>query len=166
MTDPLRSYLDEIKDGHITDAAAREDIEGLVNDPGLVREACALFHGEMNEDATCYAVGKVYDVAGESYGCVTIVSEDVARMIGETLAEAQEHINHALISAFLEFRRMCAGSAEVVGAWDGFLELVLARNFPPLYENGMRARLVHNGRVSAARLPTVVFAIYLQYGAL
>ncbi len=166
MTHPLRSYLSEPKDGHITDAAAREDIEGLVNDPGLIQAACALFHGDMNEDATCYAVGKVYDVAGESYGCVTIVSEDVARMIGETLAEAQERINHALISAFLEFRRMCGGDGEIVGSWDSYLELVLSRNVPPLYVNGMGARLIHDDRVSAARLPTVVFAIYLQYKAL
>jgi hypothetical protein len=121
MTHPLQSYFYESKDGHMPDEVAREDITGLVNDPDLVREVCAIFHESNNIDTTCYAIGKVYDVCGESYGCVSILSEDVANIIGEPLPDLQEQINFTLISTFLEFRRVCNGSAEIFDAWDGYL---------------------------------------------
>ncbi len=166
MTHPLQSYFYESKDGHMPDEVAREDITGLVNDPDLVREVCAIFHESNNIDTTCYAIGKVYDVCGESYGCVSILSEDVANIIGEPLPDLQEQINFTLISTFLEFRRVCNGSAEIFDAWDGYLDTIMAKSFLPLYENGMRARLIHNDRIHAAKLPTVVFIVYQQYDAL
>ena len=166
MTHPLQSYLQESKDGHMTDDAAREDITGLVNDPELVKDVCAVFHKEMNSDSTCYAIGKVYDVQGESYGCVSMISEDVSNIIGENLQEIQENINYALISSYLEFRRMCAGNPEMLNAWDSYLDLTMSRNFLPLYDNGMRARLIHNGRTGDIRLPIVVFVVFQQYDAL
>jgi hypothetical protein len=166
MTHPLHAYLREPRDGHVPDDRAREDITCLVNDQDIVRDVCALFHEKTNADSTCYAMGKVYDVNGESFGCVSIISEDVAGIIGESLQEMQEGINYALVSAYLDFRGLCDGKAELTGAWDGFLDLVLARSFPPLYENGMRAMLVHNYRIAEARLPMVIFAVYQQYDAL
>jgi hypothetical protein len=166
MTHPLQSYFYESKDGHMPDEVAKEDITGLVNDPDLVREVCALFHDRNNLDATCYAIGKVYDVGGESYGCVSILSEDVANIIGDRFPDMQEQINFTLISTFLEFRRVCNGSAEIFDAWDGYLDTIMSKSFLPLYENGMRARLIHNGRIHAAKLPTVVFVVYQQYDAL
>jgi hypothetical protein len=166
MTHPLQSYFYETKDGHISDEVAKEDITGLVNDPDLVREVCAFFHERNNIDTTCYAVGKVYDVCGESFGCVTILSEDVANMIGEPLPDVQEKINYTLISTYLEFRRICNGSAEIFDAWDGYLDLIMSKSFLPLHENGMRAMLIHNGRIHESKLPTVVFVVYQQYDAL
>jgi hypothetical protein len=166
MTHPLQSYFYESKDGHMTDEVAREDITGLVNDPDLVREVCAYFRERNNADTTCYAIGKVYDVNGESYGCVSILSEDVARIIGEPLPEVQETINYTLISTYLDYRRICNGSPEIFDAWDGYLDLIMSKSFLPLYENGMRTRLFHNGRIHAAKLPTVVFVVYQQYDAL
>lgn len=166
MTHPLYAYLKESRDGHVSDETAREEITGLVNDPELVKEVCALFHEKMNMDATCYAMGKVYDVSDESFGCVSIISEDVAGIIGEPLQETQESINYALVSAYLDFRGMCEGNEEMIGAWEGFLELILSRNFLPLYENGLRALLIHNSLVGSIRLPLVIFAVYQQYDAL
>ena len=166
MTHPLYAYLKESRDGHVTDETAREDITGLVNDPDLIKDVCALFHEKTNVDATCYAMGKVYDVNGESFGCVSIISEDVAGIIGEPLQETQERINYALVSAYLEFRGMCDGNAEVLEAWDGYLDLVLSRSFLPFYDNGMRARLIHSSRIAGVRLPMVIFAVYQQYDAL
>jgi hypothetical protein len=150
----------------VPDETAREEITGLVNDPELIKDVCALFHEKTNMDATCYAMGKVYDVSGESFGCVSIISEDVAGIIGEPLQETQESINYALVSAYLEFRGLCDGKPGMIDAWDSFLDLILSRNFLPLYENGMRSRLIHNSRVAASRLPLVVFAVYQQFDAL
>ncbi len=166
MTLPLDAYLKEPRDGHVSDETAREDITRLVNDQDLIKEVCAFFHEKTNMDATCYAMGKVYDVIGESFGCVSIISEDVAGIIGEPLQETQESINYALVSAYLDFRGMCDGNAEMIGAWDGFLELILSRSFLPLFENGLRARLIHSSLVGNSRLPLVVFAVYQQYDAL
>jgi hypothetical protein len=166
MLHPIHAYLDSPKDGHVSDELAREDITGLVNDQELVAEACALFHEKMNMDATCYSMGKVYDASGESFGCVSIISEDVAGIIGESLQDVQESINYALVSAYLGFRDMCRDQPVSAEAWDEYLDLVLARNFPPFHKNGMRAVLVHNSRIAAARLPVVVFAVYQQYEAL
>jgi hypothetical protein len=128
MIHPLYAYLREPRDGHVSDDTAPEDITGLVNDQDLVRDVCAIFHEKMNVDTTCYAMGKVYDINGESFGCVSIISEDVAGIIGEPLQETQESINYALVSAYLEFRGLCDGKAEAVDAWDGYLDLVLARS--------------------------------------
>jgi hypothetical protein len=166
MTHPFHAYLDKPRDGHVSDDLARDDITGLVNDQQLVTEVCALFHEKANIDATCYSIGKVYDVNGESFGCVSIISEDVAGIIGDSLQETQESINYALVSAYLEFRGLCEGKSLSVEAWDEYLDLVLARNFRPFHENGMRAMLVHNSRIAAVRLPMVVFAVYQQYEAL
>ena len=135
---PLQAYINEAKDGHMTDEAARADITGLVNDPDTIKDVCALFREQKNADATCFAIGKVYDVQGESYGCVSLLSEDVAGIIGEKLQEIHEGINYALISSYLEFRRLCGGNADAIGVWDRYLDLILARNFLPLYENGLR----------------------------
>ncbi|OPY26209.1 MAG: hypothetical protein A4E28_02667 [Methanocella sp. PtaU1.Bin125] len=166
MTHPLQSYFYDVKDGHIPDQVAKDDITGLVNDPDLVRDVCACFRDRNNLDATCYAIGKVYDVGGESYGCVSILSEDVTNIIGEPLDDVQEQINFMLINTYLEFRRVCNGSAEIFDAWDGYVDTVMSKSFLPLYENGIRARLIYNGRIHAARLPTVVFVVYQQYDAL
>jgi hypothetical protein len=166
MTHPLQAYLRESRDGHVTDETAREDITNIVNDPELIKEVCALFHEKMNLDSTCFAMGKVYDVNGESFGCVSIISKDVAGIIGEPLQEAQENINYVLFSAYIEFRGLCQGKTEMLDAWDGYIDLVLSRNFLPLHENGMRARLIHSSRIADVRLPVVVFAIYQQYDAL
>jgi hypothetical protein len=166
MTLPLYTYLKEPRDGHVSDETAREDITRLVNDQDLIKEVCAFFHEKTNMDSTCYAMGKVYDVQGESFGCVSIISEDVAGIIGEPLQETQEGINYALVGAYLDFRGMCDGNAEMIGAWDGFLELILSRSFLPLFENGLRARLIHSSLVGTSRLPLVVFTVYQQYDAL
>ncbi len=166
MTHPFHAYLDRPKDGHVSDDLAREEITGLVNDQELVAEVCTIFHGKMNLDATCYSMGKVYDISGESFGCVSIISEDVAGIIGESMQEVQESIKYALVSAYLEFRNLCEGQSVSVEAWDEYLDLVLTRNFPPLYKNGMRALLVYNSRIADTRLPVVVFAVYQQYEAL
>jgi hypothetical protein len=166
MTHPLYAYLRESRDGQVTDEIAREDITGLVNDPDLIKDVCALFREKMNVDATCYAMGKVYEVNGESFGCVSIISEDVAGIIGEPLQETQESINYALVSAYLDFRGLCEGNTEVLQAWDGYLDLVLSRSFMPLYENGMRAQLIHSSRIADVRLPMVIFGVYQQFDAL
>jgi hypothetical protein len=166
MTHPLYAYLKEPRDGHVSDETAREDITGVVNDPELIKDVCALFHEKTNVDTTCFAMGKVYDVSGESFGCVSAISEDVAGIIGEPLQEAQERINYALVSAYLEFRDLCDSKAEITEAWDDYLDLMLARNFLPLHENGMRARLIHNSRVGELRLPLVIFAVYQQFDVL
>ncbi len=86
MIHPFHAYLGRPRDGHVSDDLAREDITGLVNDRELVAEVCVLFHEKTNADATCYAMGKVYDVNGESFGCVSIISEDVAGIIGNDAA--------------------------------------------------------------------------------
>jgi hypothetical protein len=166
MTHPLYAYIKESRDGHVSDEIAREDITGLVNDQDLIKDVCALFHDKMNMDATCYAMGKVYEVNGESFGCVSIISEDVAGLIGEPLQETQESINYALVSAYLEFRGLSDGNSDAIEAWEGYLDLILSRNFLPLHENGMRARLVHSSRIAEVRLPMVIFAVYQQYDAL
>jgi hypothetical protein len=166
VTHPLEAYFCESKNGHIADDAAEEDITGLVNDQELVRDVCTYFHEQNNVDTVCYAVGKVYDVQGESYGCVSLLSEDVSAIIGESLQETHEKINHILISTYMEFRKLCRGQFEAYGAWDDYLDMVMSHTFLSLHENGVRARLIHNDRISQAKLPTVVFVIYQRYDAL
>lgn len=162
---PMEAYMGEAKDGHMADEIAKEDITGLVNDQDLLKDVCAIFHDRKNADATCYAIGKVYDVQGESYGCVSILSDDVINVIGESAQDTHEKLNYALISSFLEFRQLCIGRLELFSAWDGYLDFVVSRHFMPLFENGVRAQLIHNGRIGQTRLPTVVFVIYQQYEA-
>lgn len=166
MTHPLAAYFSESKDGHITDDAAKEDITGLINDQELIKEVCTAFRNANNSDSSCYTVGKVYDVHGESQGCVTVLSDDVVNIIGEeSLQDIQEQMNYILITTYLEFKRICKGADEVFDAWDGYLDLVMSKNFLSLYENGVRARLIHNGRIDQTLLPIVVFTIFLDYGA-
>lgn len=166
MTHPLQSYYYETKDEHVPDEEAREYITGLVNDNDFIGGVCGLFHEENNADATCFAMGKVYDVNGQSRACVSIISQDVAGIIGEPIQEVQENINLTLFSTYLEFRCVCNGSSEIFDAWDGYLDLILSKTFLPFYENGMRARLIYNGRIGEIRMPTVVFIVYLQYSAI
>jgi hypothetical protein len=160
---PIEAYFVEARSRDTTDEVAKDDITGLVNDADLMKEACGVFHEHNNADATCYAIGKVYDAYGSSYGCVSILSEDVAHIIGEAIQEEQEKINFVLISTFLDFMRLCQGRPETYDAWDGYLDLVLARNFASLHENGMRALLLYNDRIIATRLPIVVFTVYQAY---
>ena len=166
MTHPLQEYFCETKDGHIGDENAREDITGLINNMDLIMDACAIFGGAKNNDTACYTVGKVYDVHGESYGCVTVLSDDVVHVIGpDEQQEIHEKLNFMLVTTFLEFRRLCKDQEEAVDIWDGYLDLVMSRNFLPLYENGVRARLIHNGSIEQAKLPTVVYVLYQSYDA-
>ncbi|HMK48270.1 MAG TPA: hypothetical protein VK436_16725 [Methanocella sp.] len=166
MTHPLEAYFYEAKDGHMADEKAREDITGLINDLDVIKEACAVFSDQKNNDTTCYTVGKVYDVKGESFGCVTILSDDAVNVIGQDQLQAtHENLNFMLITTFLEFRRICKGNEDITDVWDGCLDMVLSRNFIPLYENGVRARLIHNGRIEQTALPTIVFVLYMAYDA-
>ena len=164
MSHPLESYLTEHKDGNISDDEAKDSIAGLVNDRQLLIDVCAMFTVENNIDARCYAVGKVYDVGDERYGCVTIISEDVANVIGqEFLQNTHEEINYALVSAYIEYRRFCKEADHIEDAWDDYLNFVLSKNFLPLYNNGVRARLIHTEAVEKAPLPIVAFILYQNY---
>ncbi|WP_148266467.1 hypothetical protein [Methanocella arvoryzae] len=166
MTHPLQEYFCEAKDGRIGDEKAREDITGLVNNMDLIKDACAIFGVEKNNDTACYTVGKVYDVHGESYGCVTVLSDDVVHVIGQDeQQEIHEKLNFMLVTTYLEFRRLCKDKEDAIEIWDGYLDLVMSRNFLPLYENGVRARLIHNGSIEQAKLPTVVYVLYQSYDA-
>lgn len=166
MTHPLESYFCETKDGHINDETARDDITSLINDLDLIKEACALFGTVKNNDTTCYTVGKVYDARGESYGCVTVLSDDVFHVIGpDEQQEIHEKLNFMLVTTYLEFRRLCWGKEDMLEVWDSYLDMVMSRNFLPFYENGVRARLIHNERIEQTKLPTVVFVMYQCYEA-
>ena len=124
-----------------------------MNDRQLLIDVCAMFTVENNIDARCYAVGKVYDVGDERYGCVTIISEDVANVIGqEYLQNTHEEINYALVSAYIEYRRFCKEADHMEDAWDDYLNFVLSKNFLPLFNNGVRARLIHTEAVEKAPL--------------
>ena len=150
----------------MTDDKAREDISGLINDLDIIKEACTAFNLEKNNDTACYTVGKVYDVKGECYGCVTILSDDVVRIVGqEELQATHEKINFLLITTYLEFRRLCKENDEARDVWDGYLDMIMSRNFLPLYENGVRARLIHNGRIEQTTLPTIVYVLFESYEA-
>ncbi len=119
---------------------------------------------ESNIDARCYAVGKVYDVGDERYGCVTIISEDVANVIGQDyLQNTHEELNYALVSAYIEYRRFCKEADHMEDAWDDYLNFVLSKNFLPLFSNGVRARLIHTEAVEKAPLPIVAFIMYQDY---
>jgi len=142
LSHPLEAYFGENKSGAITDEQAKESIAGLVNDPALLQDVCAMFAGVINSADRCFAVGKVYDVEGEHYGCVTILSEDVVNVIGgEGLQETHEEINYTLLCAYLEFRRFYREVTHTFEAWDDYLEFIMQKSFVTLFKNGVRARL-------------------------
>lgn len=165
MSNALEVYLKEAKDGHMAEDKAKDIITALVNDQDLIQEACALFLSEKNTDTTCYAVGKLYDVKGESYACITMISQDAYNIIGpEYLQDTQEQSNFWLLSSFLEFKK--ANKQEMwttQEAWDSYINYVLQRHFPSLFQNGIRASLVYNESVERSELPVVVFGIYEKY---
>ena len=164
MSHPLDSYLSEQKGGSISDEAARNSITDLVNDRQLLVDVCAMFREENNIDARCYAVGKVYDVGDRRYGCITILSEDVANVIGQDYLQAKhEDINYALVTAYLEYCRFCQDTGHPGEGWDDYLNFIVSKNFLPLFENGVRARLIHTESIEKARLPTVAFIVYQNY---
>jgi uncharacterized protein YozE (UPF0346 family) len=164
MSHPLEAYLIEHKDGCMSDDDAKSSITGLVNDQQLLVDVCAMFTQESNIDGKCYAVGKVYDVGDERYGCVTILSEDVANVIGQDfLQNTHEDINYALVSAYIEYSRFCTEAGHMTEAWDDYLNFIVQKNFLPLYSNGVRARLIHTESVEKAPLPTVAFILYQKY---
>jgi hypothetical protein len=167
MPHPLEAYLTENKNGAVTDEQAKDSISGLVNDPGMLQDICSMFTAELNSDARCFAVGKVYDVDEMRYGCIAILSEDVVNVIGKDfLQETHENINYVLLCAFLEYRRFCIDAGSSVEAWDDYLNFTMQKSFPSLFNNGIRARLIHNGPISMATLPTVVFIVYQNYSEL
>ncbi len=148
----------------VTDEQAKACIAGLVDDPRLLQEVCAMFTDRINSGNRCFVVGKVYDVDSERYGCVTILSEDVAGVIGDDyLQRTHEDINYALMCAFTEFRRFCTEVRVSYDAWDDFLRFAVQGRFLPLYKNGVRARLVYPGRADGAIMPVLVFIVYLKY---
>lgn len=167
MSHPLEAYLCEQKDGSISDEQAKDSISGLVNDQQMLIDICAMFTAESNIDSKCYAVGKVYDVGEERYGCFTALSEDVANVIGhDLLQKSHEYINYALVSAYLEYRRFCEETKMMPEAWDDYLNFVMEKNFLSLFSNGVRARLIHTDSVEKASLPTVAFILYQKYDEL
>lgn len=167
LSHPLEAYFGENKSGAITDEQAKESIAGLVNDPALLQDVCAMFAGVINSADRCFAVGKVYDVEDERYGCLTILSEDVVNVIGpEGLQETHEEINYTLLCAYLEYRRFCQEVQKTCEAWDSYLEYIMQRSFITLFKNGVRARLIHTDAIGKAEMPVVAFIIYQKYDEL
>lgn len=164
MIHPLEAYLGENGGDALTDEQAKDSIAGLVNDTSLLQEACAMFAGEINGDGRCYAIGKVYDTDHERYGCVTIVSEDAAGVIGyDFLQKTHEDINYALMCAYMEFRRFCQEVSAIYDTWDDYLDFNMQKSFLSLFKNGVRARLIRPGPAARPALPTLVFVIFLKY---
>lgn len=164
MSHPLEAYLCENKSGMVSDEQAKSSIADLVNDSDLLKDVCAMFHAENNIDARCYAVGKVYDVGDERYGCIAILSEDVVNVIGNDFLQAtHEEMNYVFLCAYLEYRRFCAEANGLYEAWDDYLNFIMQKNFLPLYKNGVRARLIHTGSVEKTTLPTILFIAYQKY---
>lgn len=168
MSHPLEAYFYENKNGHIPDSQAKDNLNDLVNNVDLLKDVCTLFANEKNDDSTCYAVGKLYDVKGESYGCITMLSIDVVNVIGqEFLDDTQQKLNYLLIGTYIEYKRFCKGySNEICNAWDDYLNIVLSRNFLPLYNNGVRVKLIHNKVLDKTTLPVLIFVVYQKYDAL
>jgi len=165
LSHPLEAYLAENKNGAVTDEQAKASISVLVNDPALLQDVCATFASLINGADRCYAVGKVYDVEDQRYGCLTVLSEDVVGIINpERLQETHELINYTLLCAYLEYRRFCQEVKAMYDAWDDYLNFIVQKSFVTLYKNGMRARLIHTDSVGEAAMPTVAFIIYLDYG--
>ncbi len=164
MIHPLEAYLCESKEGALTDEQAKESLAGLVNDPDLLRDVCAMFGGELNGDNRCYAVGKVYDADTERFGCITILSEDVAGVIGnDFLQKTHEDINYALMCAYMEFRRFYQEVGANYDTWEDYLNFTVQKSFLSLFKNGVRARLIHPGPAVRSALPTLVFIVYLKF---
>lgn len=164
MSHPLEAYLCENKNGAMTDEQAKDSISALVNDPALLQDVCAMFAAEINSADRCYAVGKVYDVENERYGCLTVISEDVSNVIGQdNVQETHEEMNYTLLCAYLEYRRFCQEVKTMYDAWDDYIEYIMEKSFVTLYKNGVRARLIHTDSVGQATLPTIAFIIYQKY---
>ncbi|BAI61362.1 conserved hypothetical protein [Methanocella paludicola SANAE] len=167
MSHPLEAYFSENKSGAITDEQAKDSIAGLVNDPALLQDVCAMFAVEINSADRCFAVGEVYDVEDERYGCLTVLSEDVVNVIGaESLQETHEEINYTLLCAYLEYRRFCQEVQKTYDAWDDYLEFVMQKSFVTLFKNGVRARLIHTDAIGKAAMPVVAFIVYQNYAEL
>lgn len=167
MSHPMEAYFDEKKSGAVTDEQAKASMSGLVNDPGLLQDVCAMFIDAINSGDRCYAIGKVYDVEDRHYGCLTVMSEDVMNVIGEEKGQqTQEEINYLLLCAFLEYRRFCREADHDFEAWDDYIDFVMQKSLVTLFTNGVRARLIHNDSVGRATMPTVAFIVYQDYGAL
>lgn len=148
----------------LTDEQAKDSIAGLVNDPGLMRDVCAMFSRELNGDSRCYAVGKVYDSDMERFGCITILSEDVTGVIGnDFLQKANEDMNYILMCTYIEYRRFCEEASADYDTWDDYLNFSMQKSFLSLFKNGVRARLIRPDAVERATLPTLVFIVYLKY---
>lgn len=164
MSHPLEAYLCENKGGALTDEQAKDSIAGLVNDSDLLRDVCAMFDGELNSDARCYAVGKVYDADIERYGCITILSEDAANVIdNDFLQKIHEDMNYILMCTYVEYRRFCEEINANYDTWDDYLNFTMQKSFLSLFKNGVRARLIHTDSVGRSALPTLVFIVYLKY---
>ncbi len=164
MIHPLEAYLYEARGDLLTDEQAQDSIAGLVNDSGLLQQACTTFASKVNADERCYAVGKVYDTDNMRYGCITILSEDASGVIGnDDLQKTHEALNYALMCAYMEFRRFCLEVSVNFAAWDEYLDYAVEKSFMPLFKNGVRARLMQYESAATSPLPTLVFVIYLNY---
>lgn len=164
MSHPMDAYMSENKSGVVTDEQAKDSIAGLVNDPGLLQAVCGMFSDVINSGDRCFAIGKVYDVEKERYGCVTIFSEDAVHVIGEDhLDETQESVNYTLLCAYIEYRRFCQDVDKAYEAWDDYLDFIMEKSFVTLYKNGVRARLIHTDSIGKAAMPTLAFIVYQKY---
>ncbi len=167
MSHPLEAYFCENKSGAVTDEQAKDSISGLVNDPALLRDVCYMFADEINSSDRCFAIGKVYDVEDERYGCLTVLSVDVVDVIGQDmLQETHEEMNYTLLCAYIEYRRFCEEVQKTYDAWDDYLEFVMQKSFVTLYKNGVRARLIHTDAVGKAAMPTIAYIVYQKYDEL
>ncbi len=123
-----------------------------------------MFSDLINSGNRCFVVGKVYDADNERYGCVTILSEDVAGVIGDTfLQKTHEEINYDLMCAYMEFRQFCMEAGGNNGDWDDYLRYAVQKHFLPLFKNGVRARLIRPEALDKVALPTLMFILYLKY---
>lgn len=121
MAHPLYAFLAKPETDMCPTSGAREDITGLMSDPELVRDMCALSCERVNLDTMCYATGKVYDVEARASG------------------------------ACPSSPKMPQASSALDMIRDGYLDLVTACNILPLHEYGMRTRLVHSDSIADAR---------------
>jgi hypothetical protein len=163
MAEVLDEYLMESKVDAVSDDQARADITGLINDAEMLVYVCSLYREVSNVDTTCYAVGKVYDIAGQRYGCVTMLSEDVVNIIGKDfLDDTQEKLNRTLITLYIE-NNASIKAEKPTKPWDEKIEEILSGMFKPLYDNGVRVRLVYSPSISKLTMRTLVFIVYQRY---
>lgn len=143
---------------------AKENLQTLVNNNDLMQECCRFF-AEVSNIEPCHAAGKLYDVKGDGYGCVTVISQDAVNIIQkEYLDDTQKKINYVLLSSFLEYRSFFKDMEAIsYESWDEYLDLVMARHFLPLYKNGIKARLMPNPGLKDMVLPILVFLVYQDY---